>query len=93
MAKHKKHFNPEVNIHEAKTHLSALLQSVAQGQHVTITNRGVPVAMLVPVKKPASFLGVDRDRLKVPEDFNDPLPTEILAAFWGGETPDRNKAR
>lgn len=93
MRKRKKQSSNEVNIHEAKTHLSALLRRVAQGQQVTIANRGVPVAMLVPVKKPVSFLGIDRDRLKVPEDFNEPLPAEILAAFWGGDTPDRNKAK
>lgn len=39
----------EVNVHEAKTHLSRLLQRVANGEEITIANRGVAVARLVPV--------------------------------------------
>lgn len=93
MATRKKFPGKEVNIHEAKTHLSALLQLVARGQRVTIANRGIPVARLVPVRKPASFLGMDRERLMVPEDFNEPLPSDILAGFWGGEAPGRRKTK
>ena len=93
MVKRKKGSIKEVNIHEAKTHLSRLLQLVAHGQQVTIANRGVPVARLVPVSKSVSFLGIDRDRLTVPADFNDPLPADILAAFWSGEAPNRNKTK
>ena len=40
----------EVNIHEAKTHFSRLLQRVANGEEVTIARAGVPVARLVPVE-------------------------------------------
>ncbi len=93
MAKRKKLPPGKVNIHEAKTHLSALLQRVAGGEEVIIANRGEPVAKIVPVKssrKSASFLGIDRDRLTVPADFNAPLPPDVLAAFWGGEVPPRN---
>lgn len=80
----------EVNIHEAKTHLSRLLQRVAAGEEITIARAGVPVARLVAVeprrnKRP---LGLDRGRYQVPEDFNAPLPPELLAAFLG-EKPRR----
>ncbi|MGH8403023.1 MAG: type II toxin-antitoxin system Phd/YefM family antitoxin, partial [Gammaproteobacteria bacterium] len=42
----------QVNVHEAKTHLSQLLQRVASGEEITIANRGVPVARLVPATRP-----------------------------------------
>ena len=41
-----------VGSHEAKTHLPALLERVRQGEKITITRRGVPIAMLVPVGPP-----------------------------------------
>lgn len=80
----------EVNIHEAKTHLSRLLQRVANGEEVTIARAGVPVARLVPVepaKKKIRPLGMDRGRVWVAEDFDAPLPDDLLKAFYGGELP------
>lgn len=71
-----------VNIHEAKTHLSRLLRRVASGEEITISNSGKPVARLVPIgggKK--RRLGTDQGAFKVPDDFNDPLPPEVLDAF------------
>lgn len=44
-----------VGAYEAKTHLSALLEQVSQGEHITITRHGVPLAMLVPVPGHESF--------------------------------------
>jgi len=77
-----------VNIHQAKTNLSRLLSRVEMGEEIVISNRGVPVAKLVPfgttTNRKAS-LGIDRGRFVVPEDFNDPLPEDILSAFEGGE--------
>ena len=71
-----------VGVHEAKTHLSRLLEDVAAGEEVVITRRGEEVASLVPVRRPsARRLGVDRGRFVVPEDFDEPLPDELLAAF------------
>jgi prevent-host-death family protein len=57
----------EVNIHEAKTHLSRLLQRVAEGEEVTIARAGVPVAKLVPVevKKNVRPLGFARGEIWV----------------------------
>jgi prevent-host-death family protein len=78
----------EVNIHEAKTHLSRLLQRVAAGEQVTIARSGVPVARLVAVepekKRP---LGFARGEVWVADDFDAPLPPDLLAAFYGGEIP------
>ncbi len=80
----------EVNIHEAKTHLSRLLQRVAAGEQVTIARAGVPVARLVPVEqKPSKSrpMGMDRGKVWVADDFDAPLPDDLLKAFHGGELP------
>jgi len=80
----------EVNIHEAKTHLSRLLQRVANGEEVTIARAGVPVARLVPVAqetKKSRPLGMDRGRVWVADDFDAPLPDDLLKEFYGGELP------
>ena len=52
----------EVNIHEAKTHLSRLLQRVAAGEEVTIARAGVPVARLVAVERKPNLRPLDFDR-------------------------------
>jgi len=80
-----------VNIHEAKTHLSRLLAKVARGDEVIIARGGKPVARLVPIQKARRMeplLGIDKGRLWIAEDFDEPLPAEILAAFEAkGEDP------
>ena len=74
-----------VGVHEAKTHLSRLLDDVAAGEEVVITRRGEEVASLVPVGSGSSRrFGTERGRLVVPDDFDDPLPDELLDAFEGG---------
>jgi prevent-host-death family protein len=71
-----------VGVHEAKTHLSRLLEQVAAGEEVVITRRGREVARLVPFTCPdARRFGLDRDRLVVPDDFDAPLPDDVIAAF------------
>ena len=74
----------EVNLHEAKTHLSRLLERVATGEEVVITDAGTPVAKLVPVKThPRNrALGSAKGEFTVPDDFNDLLPKEIEDLFW-----------
>ncbi|MCU1297245.1 MAG: hypothetical protein JWO91_1523 [Acidobacteriaceae bacterium] len=83
----------EVNIHEAKTHLSRLLQRVAQGEEVTIARAGVPVARLVAVENKPKIrpLGFARGAVWVAEDFDAPLPADLLAGFYGGEIPKVDK--
>jgi len=70
-----------VGVHEAKTHLSRLLEEVAAGEEVVITRRGVEVASLVPRGAGVRTLGMDRGRLVVPDDFDAPLPDELLSEF------------
>lgn len=76
-----------VNIHQAKTNLSRLLSRVELGEEIVISNRGIPIAKLVPFRTSLdrrSSLGQDRGMFTVPDDFNVPLPEDILAAFEGG---------
>ena len=86
----------EVNIHVAKTHLSRLLQRVAGGEEITIARAGVPVARLVaiePDKKKARPLGMDRGRIWIADDFDAPLPDDLLKTFYGGELPQLEAAK
>jgi prevent-host-death family protein len=82
----------EVNIHQAKTHLSRLLQKVSEGEEVLISRAGVPVARLVPAERPAGKrpLGIDRGRSWMSEDFDAPMP-EFEKLFYDGPitSPDR----
>ena len=70
------------NVHEAKTHLSKLLERVAAGEEVIIAKSGVPVARLVPAapvqERP---LGTEKGRVFVGDDFEAPLPKALLKAF------------
>ena len=71
-----------VGVHEAKTQLSQLLRRVAAGEEISITRRGHEVARLVPPKpRPRRRLGFDRGRLVVPDDFDEPLPDDVLDTF------------
>jgi len=73
-----------VNIHEAKTHLSRLLVRVGAGEEVVIAKAGRPVARLVPLKeeqRSRRVLGQDAGLFEVPEDFDEPLPEDVLASF------------
>ncbi len=76
-----------VNLYEAKTHLSKLVEEVAAGAEVVIAKGGVAKARLVPIeakaraRKPALFKG----RIRIRRDFDAPLPADILVAFGGGE--------
>jgi len=74
-----------INIHEAKTHLSRIVDEVAAGAEVIIAKAGKPLARLSPLKglrKPKK-LGLLKGKIKVPEDFNAPLDEETIAGFEG----------
>ena len=75
-----------VNIHAAKTQLSRPVDEAAAGREVIIARAGRPIARLVPLEtRPGRrVLGRLADRLQVPDDFDAPLPDEILAGFEGG---------
>ena len=73
----------EVNVHEAKTQLSRLLKRVAEGDDITISRAGVPVAKLIAVgpKGQTRPMGMDRKRIWIAEDFDAPDP-ELEALFY-----------
>jgi prevent-host-death family protein len=70
-----------VGVHEAKTHLSRLLEDVAAGEEITITNRGRVVGRLVGPERPQRVFGADRGLVVIGDDFDDPLPPDIAEAF------------
>jgi prevent-host-death family protein len=71
-----------VNIHEAKTQLSKLLERVEEGEEVIIARGGKPIARLLPIGARAArqpgFLG---GRVQMADDFDAPLPPDVLAAL------------
>jgi prevent-host-death family protein len=75
-----------LNIHEAKTHLSRLIDEVNEGEELVIAKAGKPVARLVPVAaKPLRKPGFLKGKLRIAADFDAPLPEELRVAFEGGK--------
>jgi prevent-host-death family protein len=76
-----------VNVHAAKTHFSRLLARVARGETVVIAKAGKPVAKLVPYAAPVRkrVPGKDAGKVWIAPDFDDPLPEDILSAFYADE--------
>ena len=76
-----------VNIHQAKTHLSRLVEEVAAGGEVVIAKNGVPRARLVPLERFRKLtFGVLKGKIRYPDNFDVPLAAEILALFEGRRT-------
>ncbi len=74
-----------VNVHAAKTHFSRLLDRAQAGQEFLIAKAGRPVARLGPLthKRKKRRLGLLDGKFKIPDDFNAPLPDEVIVAFEG----------
>ena len=72
-----------VNVHEAKTHLSRLLERVAAGEEIIISKANKPMAKLTPLSKPQMdrVPGLDKGVIQIPDDFDAPLPQDVLALF------------
>jgi prevent-host-death family protein len=85
----------KVNVHEAKTRFSQLLRRVAAGEEITIANRGVPVARLLPVavEGPTRKLGFFSGQVTIPDDFDASLPDDILDAFEGKARGKKTKRK
>lgn len=74
-----------VNIHEAKTQFSKLIEAVTQGEEILIARAGKPAAMLVPVhgQRPVRKPGSMKGKIQIAADFDAPLPDDLQAAFEG----------
>lgn len=72
-----------INTHEAKTQLSRLLSKVSLGEEIIIAKSGKPVAKLVPIKQYTAKRkpGTDKGKAWIAEDFDAPLPEELLSHF------------
>jgi len=73
----------QVNIHEAKTQMSKLIELAQSGEEFIIAKAGKPVARIVPLGKVKRKLGILDGKIEVPDNFNEPLPDEVLAQFEG----------
>jgi prevent-host-death family protein len=75
----------QINVHEAKTHLSKLLDRVENGEEIVISRAGKPVAKLVPYwpQTGPRIPGAWKGRGWIGDDFEDELPEEIASAFRG----------
>jgi prevent-host-death family protein len=73
----------KVNTHEAKTHLSRLLARVQAGEEIIIARAGTPIARLVPIESHVGnrHPGTAMGRVEMTDDFDAPLPGELLDAF------------
>jgi prevent-host-death family protein len=79
----------DVNVHEAKTHLSRLLRQVDAGEEITISRAGRPVAKLIAAKSPNKLrpMGMDRGRIRMADDFDKADP-QLEALFYASVTTE-----
>jgi prevent-host-death family protein len=84
----------EVNIHQAKTHFSRLLQRVAAGEEITIARAGKPIAKLIAVGPAGGTrpMGLDKGKIWMADDFSAPDP-ELEAMFYDAPLTTRASAR
>lgn len=77
-----------LNLYEAKTQLSQLVDRAADGEEIIIAKAGKPMARLMPLAKPVREVkfGTMAGKIWIADNFDDPLPDDILAAF-NGEGP------
>jgi len=80
--------NKELNIHEAKTHLSRYLSDLQEGERIVLCRRNRPIAeirLLPPEFDEPRPIGLGKGSAQIPQDFFAPLPDEMLAFFDGSE--------
>ncbi len=78
----------KVNVHEAKTHLSKLLEKAMNGEEVVIAKAGKPMVRLVPIEpENKDWFGMDEGKAWIADDF-DELPDDIMAAFYGEDSDE-----
>jgi prevent-host-death family protein len=74
----------EFNIHEAKTHLSKIVERVERGEEIIIGRAGRPVAKIVPLVQRAdrTSFGMFKDRFELPEDWDSEETNRSIAEDW-----------
>ena len=74
-----------INIHEAKTQFSKLIEAVSHGEEIVIAKAGKPAAKLVPIQaqKIERRPGALKGKIRIADDFDAPLPDDVLAGFEG----------
>ncbi len=75
----------QVNIHEAKTHLSKLIDAATRGEEVVIARKNVPVVRLIPIPKGKFRFGTLSHLAGTVPDFFEPMPEEELRLWEGGD--------
>jgi len=76
----------QVNIYEAKTRLSELVDQAHHGETIVIAKNGTPLAKLVPLgsgSKPKIVFGLMKGQIQIADDFDAPLPDDLQALFEG----------
>lgn len=78
-----------VNIHDAKTHFSKLIDAVSRGDEFVIAKAGKPAAKLVPirVKAPKRKPGALKGKIRIAKDFDAPLGDDVMAMFEANDAP------
>ena len=77
-----------INIHEAKTHLSAYLDRLAEGETIVLCKRNVPIAEIRALPTPPNSkrpIGLAKGRFEIPDRFFAPLPEDLIRSFHGEE--------
>lgn len=82
-----------VNIHEAKTHLSRLIERVEAGEEIVIAKAGRPAARLVPIEQGSKPVKIGGLKGQVPDDFDAMFASEIEALFSGPAGPSAARRR
>jgi prevent-host-death family protein len=81
----------QIDIHEAEIHLSQLVDEATGGEEIVIAKEGTPIARLIALAPPAQprRVGLLKGKIWIADDFDDPLPEEILTDFEGPIRPGR----
>ncbi len=82
-----------LNLYEARSQLSSLVEEAAAGREIIIAKAGVPRARLVPLEARAPSAGRSKGRIWIARDFDAPLPDDIVDAFEGKGGPRRGRKR
>lgn len=84
----------QVNIYEAKTRLSELVDQASRGETVIIAKAGTPMAKLAPLAsgtKRKLVFGLMKGKIEIADDFDAPLPDDVLAPFEGAGKPAKRR--